>query len=71
MRMTFAYKNNKRKISAHTAKVVNEMAMTMNPTDHAKATMCNLWNAVPYNPQHRQNDHGHQPGQFGRQQLCQ
>jgi gluconate 2-dehydrogenase alpha chain len=52
MRMTFDYKDNERKLSAHAAKVINEIAMAMNPTHLTKATVRNSWSAVPYQSTH-------------------
>jgi gluconate 2-dehydrogenase alpha chain len=52
MRMTFDYKDNERKISAHAAKVINEIAMAMNPTHLTKATTRTSWNSVVYQSTH-------------------
>ena len=52
MRMTFDYKDNERKLSAHSAKVINEIAMAMNPTHLDKASARNSWSAVPYQTTH-------------------
>jgi gluconate 2-dehydrogenase alpha chain len=52
MRMTFDYKDNERKISAHTAKVINEIAAAMNPPHLTRATVRSSWNAVPYQSTH-------------------
>jgi gluconate 2-dehydrogenase alpha chain len=52
MRMTFDYKDNERKLSAHTAKVINEIAAAMNPTHLTKATERKSWSAIPYQTTH-------------------
>jgi gluconate 2-dehydrogenase alpha chain len=52
MRMTFDYKDNERKISAHSAKIINEIAMAMNPTHLTKATMRTSWNTTIYQTTH-------------------
>jgi gluconate 2-dehydrogenase alpha chain len=52
MRMTFDYKDNERKLSAHTAKVINEIAAAMNPTHLTRATERKSWSAIPYQTTH-------------------
>jgi gluconate 2-dehydrogenase alpha chain len=51
-RMTFDYKDNERKISAHSADVINKIALAMNPTHLNKATARNHWSSVPYQSTH-------------------
>ncbi|AHV94561.1 GMC family oxidoreductase [Bordetella holmesii] len=52
MRMTFDYKENEQRISAHAAKIINEISKSMNPThlNEAKARMS--WSVVPYQSTH-------------------
>jgi gluconate 2-dehydrogenase alpha chain len=52
MRMTFDYKDNERKLSAHSAKIINEIAAAMNPTHLNKASARNSWSSVPYQSTH-------------------
>jgi len=52
MRMTFDYKDNERKISAHSAEVINKIAQAMNPAHLNKATPRNSWNATVYQSTH-------------------
>ncbi len=52
MRMTFDYKDNERKISAHAAEIINKIAQAMNPTHLTKATPRNAWNATVYQSTH-------------------
>jgi gluconate 2-dehydrogenase alpha chain len=52
MRMTFDYKDNERKLSAHAAKIINEIAAAMNPTHLNKASARNSWSSVPYQSTH-------------------
>ncbi len=52
MRMTFDYKENEQRISAHATKIINEIARSMSPThlNEAKARMS--WSVVPYQSTH-------------------
>jgi gluconate 2-dehydrogenase alpha chain len=52
MRMTFDYKENERKLSAHSAEVINRIAAAMNPTHLNKAAARNNWSSVPYQSTH-------------------
>jgi gluconate 2-dehydrogenase alpha chain len=52
MRMTFDYFDNERKISAHSADVINKIAAAMNPTHLNKATPRNSWNSTVYQSTH-------------------
>jgi gluconate 2-dehydrogenase alpha chain len=52
MRMTFDYKDNERKISAHAAELINKIAAEMNPTHLTKATARKSWSSVPYQSTH-------------------
>jgi gluconate 2-dehydrogenase alpha chain len=52
MRMTFDYTDNERKISAHSADVINKIAAAMNPTHLNKATPRNSWNSTVYQSTH-------------------
>ena len=52
MRMTFDYKDNERKISAHAAEIINRIAQAMNPAHLNKATPRNAWNATVYQSTH-------------------
>jgi len=52
LRMTFDYKENEKRISEHAAKVINDIAQSMNPTHLSKATPRNSWSSVPYQSTH-------------------
>jgi gluconate 2-dehydrogenase alpha chain len=52
MRMTFDYQDNERKISAHSADVINRIAAALNPTRLNKATTRQSWSSVPYQSTH-------------------
>jgi gluconate 2-dehydrogenase alpha chain len=52
MRMTFDYADNERKLSEHSAKIINEIAASMNPTHLNKAVGRKSWNSVPYQTTH-------------------
>ncbi|HEU5277232.1 MAG TPA: GMC family oxidoreductase [Xanthobacteraceae bacterium] len=52
MRMTFDYKENEQKIGAHAAKIVNDLARSMNPTHLTEATVRASWTVVPYQSTH-------------------
>ena len=52
MRMTFDYHDNERKISAHSADVINRIATALNPTHLNKAVARQSWSSVPYQSTH-------------------
>ena len=52
MRMTFDYKANEQKMSEHAAKLINELAKSMNPTSFNSATARQSWTVVPYQSTH-------------------
>ncbi|SMP74030.1 GMC family oxidoreductase [Noviherbaspirillum suwonense] len=52
MRMTFDYKDNERKLSAHAADVINRIATAMNPTHLTRAAGRTNWSSVPYQSTH-------------------
>ena len=52
MRMTFDYQDNERKISAHSADVINSIAAALNPTKLSRATTRQSWSSVPYQSTH-------------------
>jgi gluconate 2-dehydrogenase alpha chain len=52
MRMTFDYKDNERKLSAHSAEVINKIAEAMNPTHLNKAAARKTWDSAPYQSTH-------------------
>lgn len=52
MRMTFDYKDNERRISAHSAELINQIATSLNPTHLNKAVARTSWSAVPYQTSH-------------------
>jgi gluconate 2-dehydrogenase alpha chain len=52
MRMTFDYKENEQKMGEHAAKVVNELARSMNPTQLNAAVGRASWTVVPYQSTH-------------------
>jgi gluconate 2-dehydrogenase alpha chain len=52
MRMTFDYQDNERKISAHSADVINRIASALNPTHLSKASARQSWSSVPYQSTH-------------------
>lgn len=52
MRMTFDYQDNERKISAHSADVINRIAAALNPTQLSRATTRQSWSSVPYQSTH-------------------
>jgi gluconate 2-dehydrogenase alpha chain len=52
MRMTFDYKDNERKLSAHAASVINQIATSLQPTHMDKATARDSWSSVPYQSTH-------------------
>jgi gluconate 2-dehydrogenase alpha chain len=52
MRMTFDYKENEQRLSAHAATIINEMAQTLNPTHLTKAQARMSWSVVPYQSTH-------------------
>ncbi len=52
MRMTFDYKQNEQKMGAHAAKVINDLAKTMNPTHLNEASPRSSWTVVPYQSTH-------------------
>lgn len=52
MRMTYDHKENERRLSAHSAQVINELAQAMEPTHLAKAVGRKSWSAVPYQSTH-------------------
>jgi gluconate 2-dehydrogenase alpha chain len=53
MRMTFDYKPNEHKMGEHAAKIVNEIAKSMNPTRMSPATArTQPWTVVPYQSTH-------------------
>src|SRR5258708_8571775 len=53
MRMTFDYKANEHKMGQHAAKVVNDIAKSMNPTKVNSATArTDPWTVVPYQSTH-------------------
>ena len=53
MRMTFDYKANEHKLGEHAAKVVNDIARSMNPTHRGEATSrTQPWSVVPYQSTH-------------------
>jgi gluconate 2-dehydrogenase alpha chain len=52
MRMTFDYSDNERKLSAHSADVINKIAAAMNPTHMSQAKPRNSWNATVYQSTH-------------------
>lgn len=52
VRMTFEYKDNEKKTSAHAAQVINELAESMKPAKLIRATTRNSWNSVPYQSTH-------------------
>src|SRR5581483_355194 len=52
MRMTFDYKANEQKMGEHAAKVVNEIAKSMNPTHRTEARARASWTVVPYQSTH-------------------
>jgi len=53
MRMTFDFKDNEHKASAHAATIVNEIAKSMNPTSLTPAkARTDPWNVVPYQSTH-------------------
>src|SRR5262245_19587167 len=53
MRMTFDYKANEHKLGAHAAKLVNDIARSMNPTHLSEASArTEPWTVVPYQSTH-------------------
>jgi gluconate 2-dehydrogenase alpha chain len=53
MRMTFDYKDNEHKMGAHAAKVINDIAKSMNPTKMTPASSRDQpWTVVPYQSTH-------------------
>jgi gluconate 2-dehydrogenase alpha chain len=52
MRMTFDYKENEQKMGRHAAKVVNDLAKSMNPTHLTEASVRTSWTVVPYQSTH-------------------
>jgi gluconate 2-dehydrogenase alpha chain len=53
MRMTFDYKANEHKMGEHAAKVINDIAKSMNPTKLSQATARSQpWSVVPYQSTH-------------------
>jgi gluconate 2-dehydrogenase alpha chain len=52
MRMTFDYKENEQKLGRHAAKVVNDLAKSMNPTHLNEAGVRTSWTVVPYQSTH-------------------
>jgi gluconate 2-dehydrogenase alpha chain len=53
MRMTFDYKDNEHKMGAHAAKVINDIAKSMNPTHVNEASArTDPWSVVPYQSTH-------------------
>lgn len=52
MRMTFDYKDNERKLSAHSAQVINRIAESLQPTHLNRATSRDSWNATVYQSTH-------------------
>ncbi|RFP23055.1 GMC family oxidoreductase [Duganella sp. BJB488] len=52
MRMTFDYQDNERRISAHSADIINRIAASLNPTHLTKATERKSWSSVPYQSTH-------------------
>jgi gluconate 2-dehydrogenase alpha chain len=53
MRMTFDYKENEHKMGAHAAKVINDIAKSMNPTSVNEASArVEPWSVVPYQSTH-------------------
>jgi gluconate 2-dehydrogenase alpha chain len=53
MRMTFDYKANEHKMGQHAAKVVNDIAKSMNPTKlNAATARTDPWTVVPYQSTH-------------------
>jgi len=53
MRMTFDYKTNEHKMGEHAAKVINEIARSMNPTHLTEAAArTQPWTVVPYQSTH-------------------
>jgi gluconate 2-dehydrogenase alpha chain len=52
MRMTFDYKENEQKMGDHAAKVVNDLARSMNPTHLNQASARASWTVVPYQSTH-------------------
>jgi gluconate 2-dehydrogenase alpha chain len=52
MRMTFDYTENEQKMGDHAAKVVNDLARSMNPTHLTPASARSSWTVVPYQSTH-------------------
>jgi gluconate 2-dehydrogenase alpha chain len=52
MRMTFDYKENEQRMGQHAAKVINDLAKTMNPTHLNEASARSSWTVVPYQSTH-------------------
>ena len=52
MRMTFDYPQNEQRMSAYAAGVLNNLAKSMNPTQHNPASPRNSWTVVPYQSTH-------------------
>jgi gluconate 2-dehydrogenase alpha chain len=52
MRMTFDYKPNEHKMGELAAKLVNDMAKSMNPTSFNRASSRQSWTVVPYQSTH-------------------
>ncbi len=52
MRMTFDYKENEKKLGDHAAKIVNDIAKSMNPTHRTEAKARASWTVVPYQSTH-------------------
>jgi len=52
MRMTFDYKANEQKMGEHAARVLNELAKSMNPTAFNAASARTSWTVVPYQSTH-------------------
>src|SRR4029077_15206167 len=52
MRMTFDYKPNEHKMGEHAAKLVNDIAKSMNPSSFNPASSRQSWTVVPYQSTH-------------------
>jgi gluconate 2-dehydrogenase alpha chain len=52
MRMTFDYKANEQKMGEYAAKIVNDLAKSMNPTALNQARSRDSWTVVPYQSTH-------------------
>jgi gluconate 2-dehydrogenase alpha chain len=52
MRMTFDYADNEKRLTVHAAKVINELAASLNPTHLTQAKPRNSWSVVPYQSTH-------------------